>query len=77
MLLEVGDDRPDGQAGVVGQLTSTGTKLRSVPAARSASSSSRVLSAAPAPSSTSVLAPVAAAISPATATRMDRSARVG
>ena len=58
-------------------LTSTGTYWRSVPAARSASISSLVFSEEPEPSSTRALAPVAAAISGAAATRMDRSARVG
>jgi hypothetical protein len=57
--------------------TSKGTKRRSVPAARSAVSSWRVLSDVPLPSSTRTSAPAAAAISPARAARIARSARVG
>jgi hypothetical protein len=58
-------------------LTSTGTYRRSVPAADSASSSSRVLSEEPEPSSTSAVAPDSAAISAARSLRIARSARVG
>jgi hypothetical protein len=57
-------------------LTSRGTNRRSVPAAAMASRSSRVFSDVPEPSSTSVPAPARAAISPAEATRIERSARV-
>ena len=60
-----------------GSLTSTGTYVRSVRAARSASISSRVFSDDPEPSSTSVAAPLSAAIWPAADCRISRSARVG
>ena len=57
--------------------TSKGTKRRSAPRRWKASSSSRVFSDVPEPSSMSVSAPERAAISPARATRMPRSVRVG
>ena len=68
MALEVADDGVHLEPGVrraaiaaaaprrVGSLTSKGTKRRSSPAARSASSRSRVFSEVPEPSSTSVSA---------------------
>ncbi len=58
-------------------LTSNGTKRARRPRDASASSSRRVFSDVPEPSSTSVSAPATSAISPARATRIERSARVG
>ena len=55
----------------------TGRSGGACPARASASSSSRVFSDVPDPSSTSVSAPLAAAISSARASRIARSARVG
>ncbi len=57
--------------------TSNGMNRRSDPLSRSASSSMRVFSEVPLPSSTSVSAPDAAAISAERARRICASARVG
>ena len=61
----------------VASLTSKGAKRRSVPSLASASSSTRVFSDVPDPSSTSVSARVRAAMSPACSSRIERSVRVG
>ncbi len=73
----LGGDRLGRRRASVASDTSKGTNRCSVPAPAKASSSSRVFSDVPEPSSTSVSAPVSAAISPARAARIARSARVG
>ncbi len=61
----------------VGSATSNATNRCRRPVAASAASSRRVFSEVPEPSSTSVSAPLSAAISVARAPRIARSARVG
>ncbi len=60
----------------VASSTSSITNRSSEPRARNASSRMRVFVDVPAPSSTSVSAPEAAAISPARSSRIERSRRV-